>query len=180
MTSLRLDLHELLGAAAHEDPTGKALVEIRDLRSRCQEVESALSYARRVVQGRLDIAGTELRNRRDGGGHAETSDLIASLPIVLSERSRRGGMPRPPLDLEPPPFSTDVLERIDKVVEPADLGRVNELSDAELEALVDELGDLEQQLSEQRSLIHEVQDRLQAEVVRQYRTGVASVDDLLA
>lgn len=172
------------------DPTflseldARPLDELRVMRSRCQELENSLSYVRRMIQGRFDIVGGELQRRRDGGGAGDTSELIGRLPDILAEGSRTGGDPasvRPPSSLEPDAEVISQLEaRLDQVIDADQLGNVTALGD---EALVDAMAamkDLEDEVSTDRRAMHGVIDTVQAEVIRRYSSGEATVDGLLS
>ena len=73
------------------DIATREMDELRAMRARCQALENSLSYVRRLIQGRLDIAGAELQRRRGGGGAGDTGELIGLLPEVLSEGTRGAG-----------------------------------------------------------------------------------------
>lgn len=165
------------------DLGGRDMDELRALRTRCQALENALSYVRRLIQGRLDIAGGEVHRRTQGGEGGDTPELIGLLPDILSEGSRIHGGPgavRPPQSMEPDVEVTRQLEtRLDATVDPDDLARVTELSDTDLRAIIVALNQLEDEVSVMRRRIHDVIDALQAEVTRRYRTGEASVEGLL-
>ena len=66
----------------------RSLPELRELRAECQEIETELSYLRRLTQGRIDIVGGELHRRRSGGDPHDLSALIERLPEILSDRTR--------------------------------------------------------------------------------------------
>ena len=162
----------------------RPLDELRAMRSRCQELENSLSYVRRMIQGRFDIVGGELQRRRDGGGSGDTSELIGRLPDILAEGSRTAGGPgsvRPPSSLEPDAaVITQLEERLDGVISAEQLGNVTAVGD---EALVDAMAgmkNLEDEVSGDRRTLHGVIDAVQAEVVRRYSSGEATVDGLLS
>jgi len=163
---------------------GREMEELRAMRSRCQSLENSLSYVRRLIQGRLDIAGAEMQRRRSGGESGDTSELIGRLPDILSEGSRTFGGPgsvRPPISMEPDADVTRQLEvMLDAVISPDELSHATTLSDADLANAVTNLHDLEDKVSEQRRGLHTVIDQVQAEVTRRYRTGEANVDGLLS
>jgi hypothetical protein len=175
-TDVHIDLDQLITTPAPADLTGCTLVELRAIRDHYQDVENGLSYARRMVQGRLDTVATELQRRRDGA----TSDdsLLTRLPEALAGHSRGPGLPRPMPDLEPPAWADSLLTDADAVLPPSALTDLDEVADDRLEAAAAELGELEQQLSQSRHELHRVIDRVQDEVVGRYRNG-APVDDLL-
>ncbi len=161
----------------------RPLDELRVMRSRCQELENSLSYVRRMIQGRFDIIGGELQRRRDGGGAGDTGELIGRLPDILAEGSRTSGDPasvRPPSSLEPDTAVIAQLEaRLDGVISAEQLGNVTAMGD---EAIVDAMAamkDLEDEVSSNRRTMHGVIDAVQAEVIRRYSSGEATVDGLL-
>ena len=80
--------------------TALPMEQVRAMRAECQGLENALSYVRRVAQGRLDIVGAELARRRAGGDPTDLSELIGRLPDILADRTqaRSGVKARPPLD----------------------------------------------------------------------------------
>ncbi len=177
------ELDLVTDAAFLADLGNRDMDELRALRTRCQALENSLSYVRRLIQGRLDIAGGEAHRRGAGGEGGDTSELIGLLPDILSENSRIQGGPgtvRPPQSMEPDPDVTRQLEeRLEVTVSADDLGRVTELTDHELRNAVVALNELEDEVSRTRRRIHEVIDSIQAEVTRRYRTGEASVEGLL-
>lgn len=142
-------------------------------------MESALSYARRLAQGRLDIVGTELRARREGRAPAETRELIARLPDILAEGGRPPGRPRPPQDLEPPELAAELTAELDELVSVNQLGSLKDQTIEELSALAEQLFAWEKRVSEQRHRLHDLIDELQSEMKLRYQSGGASVDDLL-
>lgn len=157
--------------------------ELRAVRSRCQSLENALSYVRRLIQGRVDIVGGELQRRREGGGSGDVSELIGRLPDILSEGSRSEGGPgsvRPPHSMEPDSDVTAQLEvMLDEVITSGELGSVAELDEDRLEAALAGLNDLEDRVSANRKTLHSVIDSVQGEVIRRYSSGEESVDNLL-
>ena len=156
----------------------RTLPELREVRDRCQQVEAGLSYGRRLVQGRLDIVGLEVE-RRAVGGSTSTEALMERLPEVLAQHTRGGGTPRPVRDEELPAFTDELALELDRVVPPSDIGRLPELSDERIDTVMDLLQVLERRVSAKRHELHRVIDELQEEIVSRYRSGAASVDDLL-
>ena len=79
--------------------------ELRARRLECQTLEVALSYQRRMAQGRLDIVGAE-RTRRAGGASAPdpeagTDELVEQLSGILADRGRAPGLGRMPRLMAP-------------------------------------------------------------------------------
>lgn len=101
------------------------------------------------------------------------------LPEVLAQHTRGGGTPRPVRDEELPAFTDELALELDRVVPPSDIGRLPELSDERIDTVMDLLQVLERRVSAKRHELHRVIDELQEEIVSRYRSGAASVDDLL-
>jgi hypothetical protein len=163
-----------------EGLTAISMEELRNRRSECQTVEVSLSYSRRVVQGRLDIVLAELKHRQDG----TTSDLhslVEQLPEILSERVHAGGFGRMSAFMAPGADELDpaLAARIDAVADDRRLGNLTGASRDEVESLIDELRQLEVEISAQRKALFERIDTLQDELVRRYKSGEADPTSLL-
>ena len=169
----------ILDDAYVADLGGRAIEEIRAMRAECQDVETGLSYLRRVVQGRLDIVHAELTRRRSGGGPADLASLIDQLPEILGDHLRAPGNGRLPVSLEPGRVDPELQARFDAVAAEADLDAITDLDEAKLVAAGDALAELEQAISSRRRTLFDRIDELQAEITRRYRTGEASVETLL-
>lgn len=154
------------------------IADLRVLRERCQEIETGLSLGRRLVQGRLDIVMAELE-RRNGPAPLSDSAAMEQLPEVLSRHTRGGGVPRPVRDTELPAFTDDIALALDAMVPAEELPRLSEFETAQLVAAIDSLREFEVHVSQKRHEVHRVIDDLQEEIVGRYRSGAATVDDLL-
>src|SRR5689334_5349028 len=75
--------------------------EVRTMRADCVEVETGLSYLRRMVQGPLDIVNHELARRANGEGAADLATVVADLPESLADGPRPAGFGRLTQTLEP-------------------------------------------------------------------------------
>lgn len=174
-----LDLDRLL---ADDYVAGIGELPMADLRARkseCSEAEAALSYLRRLVQVRLDIVLAELQSRADGGT-GELSELVEQLPEILAEggtRTMAGRLPSLTLpDVEDHQLSAD----LDAIFDVDKAGALPQTDDAEVRRIADGLVELERRVSDQRRALHERLDMLQAEIVRRYKSGEATVDTLLS
>ena len=158
------------------------LSEVRARRTECQEVEVALSYARRIVQGRLDIIHAELERRAAGEGRSTSSDLVGRLQEgeMLSEHGRPPGLGRLPTLMAPGDDSDELLAEADEVAHQESLGNLPELGDDEVTELADRLVEIERSLSERRRRVFDRIDAFQAEIVRRYKSGAATTDSLLS
>lgn len=159
-----------------------SMPDVRQFRARASAAESDVSLVRRITQGRLDILGHEIR-RRAGDAQAGSAlpALLFDLPSLMTDASASAplGIPSRAISIEEPgALAVELVERVDAVVSPSALASVGDLSDAQLQELVDQLERMEQELSSLRRALHETIDGLQAEMVRRYRDGEASVDSV--
>jgi len=174
---MRIELEELITIDEPADLAGCSLAQLREVRDHYQDVEHGLSYARRIVQGRLDTVSVELERRGDaaiGGSDA----LLERLPDALAAHTRGPGLPRPIRDLEPPVWADNLLVELDEILTPSQLATIGTLDDADLVTAAARIGDVERDLSSMRHEVHGRIDRVQDELVGRYRSG-ATVDDLL-
>lgn len=173
-------LDELLAPSYVEALQDIPLPDVRARRAAATEVETGLSYLRRLIQGRLDIVAAERDRRAAGQAEGDVSDLVERLAGILSDHVRAPGMGRLPSTIGPGEVDESLLAELDRLVPPEDLAHLGNLSDDELEAIVSQVDRLEQDVSRRRKALFDVIDRLQAEIVRRYRTGEANVDNLLS
>ena len=155
------------------------LAELRARRGECQHVEETLSYLRRVVQGELDIVVGELERRRSGGDRDDLSDLVARLPQLLSSRVTTGTGGRFTVPSIPDNDTGSLGIELGALVTQHDLSELPNRNDDQLRMAAAELGAFEAKVSTLRRTLHDRIDAMQAELVRRYRTGEASVDKLL-
>lgn len=157
---------------------------LRAKRDACTQLETELSYLRRLAQARIDLilAESQLRHAPGGeGGEASTEDLVQRLPQILSDHERGEGPGRLPALLAPSQDEQVRLAgRVEELLPAGQLGSLAEYSHAKLDDLLVKLSQLERQVSAERRSLHDIQDRLQEELVRRYRSGEANVDALLS
>lgn len=172
---LRAILDEELG-----DLTALPMEEIRTRRASCREVETGLSYLRRLVQGRLDVVAAE-QARRDAGGSAEDDldELIARLPELLAASTRSPGLGRLPSDLSTGDVDEDLAAELEAIAADVDLTDPSGIESAELATIVAGLESFERQVSDLRRQLFDRIDALEGELTRRYRSGEATVDSLL-
>ena len=157
--------------------SGLADLDLDELRSRRREAEQEeadLSYVRRMLQGRMDILRAEL-SRRSGGGE----EIVDHLAQVLGDSTRSDhGLGR---FLRVEPSRVDEHRRlVEQVIADVGVSDVQGRSDDELRAAVERLEGFEHAVSEDRRRVQQVMDALTTEVADRYKSGAASVDDLLA
>lgn len=158
--------------------TGLPDLELDELRARRREAEQEeadLSYIRRMLQGRMDILRAELARRADGGD----DKIVAHLAEVLADSGRSDhGLGR---FLRVEPSRVDEHRRdVEQVIADVGVSDVENHSDDELRAALGRLEGFERGVSEDRQRVQHVMDSLTKEVAERYRSGAASVDDLLA
>lgn len=171
-----ISLEQLITFDEPTDLSSLALADLRGLRDRYQEIENGLSYARRLIQGRLDTVSVEMERRTE---HDADRDLVHRLPSALAAHTRGPGLPRPNPELEPPSWADDLVADVDRVLGPAALGDLTDMSDGALADAAASIAVDEREVSAVRHEVHRRIDRVQDEIVSRYRAG-ASVDDLLS
>jgi hypothetical protein len=153
--------------------------ELRSRRIRAAEVEVGLSFARRLVQGHLDILLAESDHRKAGTAPIDPSTMVERLPSILADRVHTPGNGRLVTLLAPARSDHQHLNRVDAIVEAARLVDLPSLDDAGLSDSKEALYGLERDVSRERRALHEVMDRLQQELIRRYKVGEVTVDSLL-
>lgn len=161
-----------------------SLDEIRTKRNQCQDAEETLSLKRRMVQGRLDIVQADLYRRSGGGQQLDPDDIVGSLTEILTDRGDRHLGPGRLTSVDPEdttigPDYDQFVARLDEIVSGTDLTDLGEKDEQWVRSVADQLEQLERSVSEQRHVLHRHIDKFQAEVIRRYKSGEASVDNLL-
>lgn len=160
------------------------LAELRERRHEADQEEVDLSYARRLLQGRLDILRAEQASRRGDGplshGQPHTdAEIVAALKEILTDEGTR----QPPLGLgrhmgaEPSRVGENRREAERAV---ADIGGsdLTALTDADLALAIENLSALEHRLSASRRQVQVVMDGLTDEIARRYAAGEVALPDL--
>jgi hypothetical protein len=156
--------------------------EVRSKRDACQRAEVALSYVRRVLQGKLDLIEAE-QERRAGGGLRDASALIDKLPEILADGPAGRSTPHPPM-VTMPGVAAGLSEAFEVELSAIsgleDLaGNVGLLDDAALGEFANRIRATEAQVSARRRGLHERIDQIQAQIVARYKSGEANVQSLL-
>ena len=151
--------------------------EVRRMRDECEEEESGISFARRVLQGRLDILRAEALRREHGGGPDSNGSLLSALPGILADDAL-GARPRVTRFLVPP--SVQYHRRaVERLVDDEVLATLGQRGNDELADLAHELASKERELSVTRRTVLERLDRLQDELTSRYKAGMADVQEVL-
>jgi hypothetical protein len=160
----------------------RPLSEIRSMRAECGQLEAQLSYARRLVQGRLDIVQAERMRRAAGMPPSDLADLVAAIPEMLSPRVMAS--PTSGLRVAGGHRSLDIGEHDDPVLEAeldavfagSQLVTLPAASDEHVASVAEKLAELERDVSQRRRAALDAFDALSAEMVRRFRTGEATID----
>lgn len=143
------------------------LDELRQRRATAEDVESQVSYYRRLLHGRMDLLNFEMRRR---SGEEERS-LLDALPEILATGMVFGAEPNlRHIEVMPPLPTTTGRRLIDKIMNDGVLTELPDLTDDEVVEALERLRDVEAQLSGQRRQLHNVIDQLQEEIVARYRS----------
>ena len=160
-----------------KDLEGVSVDELRERRAVLDELDTELSYYRRMLHGRMDLLSFELR-RRSG---EETRTLVEALPQILADGV--GGTHRSPipkeLPLDPPDAGGEDRHPVDTILQDDFLAHLPTIDDDELIAIQSTLTDAEHIISKERREVYEVYDVINAELTRRYKEGLADAGDLL-
>jgi hypothetical protein len=146
----------VLDPAYVSDLENRTLAELRAMHDECVELETEVSYVRRVTQARIDILRAEVERRERG---ESIEDLIRALPQILSDPGPRGtpASSHLPLKLAPEEESewNAELAEFDTV-----LVELPTLSDDALGDSIERLRSVERDVSSERRALHAVLDRI--------------------
>ncbi|MBA2326708.1 MAG: hypothetical protein H0V95_08715 [Actinobacteria bacterium] len=152
-----------------DDRASCSLEELRSRHSECLEIETEVSYVRRLAQARLDILRAELSRRAAGGS---VGDLIAALPQILADEGPRAPVTesRLPRHLAP---SMDIKwnRGLEHLAFDETLATLPTLSDADLESRIEQLSTLERELSERRRSLHRVIEAIELDLASRHEVG---------
>ncbi|WP_432562314.1 RsiG family protein [Kineococcus sp. SYSU DK003] len=160
------------------------LATLRQHRTTAEQEEADLSYARRLIQGRLDLLGAEEERRTGTDGAADVrharsdAELVAKLTDVLADPRRTNhGMGR--FTSVEPSRVGEHRRRAELAVADPHLSDLSAMDDSQLKAARERLVELEHELSADRSRVQQAMDACTDEITRRYRDGVVSVDEAL-
>lgn len=155
------------------------LDDIRARRAEADQEEVDLSYARRMLQGRLDILRAEREARESGrpglGEPRSDSEIAAQLSKILADEPRVDhGLGRHISSAQPSRVG-ETRREAERAV--ADVGGSDlaHLTDAELLGALEHLEDVERRVSRARRQVQGVVDSLTAEIARRYTSGEVPV-----
>lgn len=154
------------------------LDEVRVRRADADQEEADLSYARRLLQGRIDLLRAEREARLEGGtpvrqprSDAEIADALST--ILGGERRRDRGLGR---HLGAGPTRVGEHRReAERAVADVASSDARALSDEELTDALDHLAAIEAKVSRTRHDVQSVVDTLTEEIARRYMGGEVTV-----
>jgi hypothetical protein len=151
------------------------LEELRVRRADADQEEVDLSYARRLLQGRLDILRAEQASRR-GDGQVNLQprsdvEIVAALSRILADETRQTrGLGRH-VSSSAPSRVGEHRREAERAV--ADVGGSDlaALDDVQLAEAIANLADIEARVSRARRQVQAVVDLLTEEIARRYAAG---------
>jgi hypothetical protein len=162
-------IDRVLDPAYLTDIPSCSLDDLRARHSECLEIETEVSYVRRLAQARLDILRAELDRRAAGGS---VGDLIAALPQILADAGPRASVTesRLPRHLAP---SMDIKwnRGLESLVFDGTLANLPTLSEQELRLAIEQLSTLERELSDRRRALHGVIEAIELDLAARHKVG---------
>lgn len=151
------------------DLDGRDSETLRAMKAECAALENAVSYSRRLAQGRIEILEAEQRRRAEG---RPLSELIEQLPTILAGESGRAGAAHTRL-AEP---DAEIIELrwpdgSERLLSDDSLANLPTLSDADLAATIAALRAFERDLSGHRRSLHGVIDGIEREIATRAAAG---------
>jgi len=178
MTETRRRIDRIQDPAFLADLADLPIDEVRARRAMCDDLDIELSYYRRMLHGRMDLLAFEAR-RRAG---EEEQTLLEALPRILAQGAytTQPGLPERAVPIEVPDIPSPGRRLVDQALQGDFLMRLPSMSDDDIRDVQDFLEQVEAGVSQQRRAAHQALDRLQEELTRRYREGLADPGELLA
>jgi hypothetical protein len=180
----RRPIDRVLAPGYTDDVRALSPAELRTRRHEAEQEEVDLSYARRLLQGRLDLLRSEQARRRGDEaattpGERSDEEIVRDIVAAMGEDAPRRdhGLGRY-LDIEPSRVG-EHRRAAEMVVADPHISDGAQLSDDELADAIDRISNLEQDVSLSRQRVQQVSDALTEEVARRFREGELSVGDSL-
>jgi hypothetical protein len=171
----RRRIDRVLAPAFIEAIDGLDLEELRVRRADADQEEVDLSYARRLLQGRLDILRAEQSGRTsDGPAPSQPrtdAEIVAALSRILGDEQRQTrGLGRHVSNATPSRIGEHRREA-ERAVSDVGGSDPRSLSDVELAESIARLTDIEARVSRSRRQVQQVVDLLTEEIARRYQAG---------
>lgn len=176
----RRRLDRILAPGYLDDLSARSTDEIRSMRDECEEEECGVSFARRILQGKLDILRAEALRRRDAGeGDGDIRSLLDALPNILSDEVTARPLRSRVTRFLVPPSVRHHRREVERLAGEQVLSSLAHRPIEELTQYVQVLTGRERELSHLRRRLLDQLDVLQDELARRYRQGQADVAELL-
>lgn len=144
---------------------------VREMHEECLAVETEVSYVRRLAQARIDIVEAELDRRERGGS---VGDLVAALPQILADETPRHDPASSHLPRHIGPAPDIQWQRgLESLITDATLVNLPTLPDDELRSTLEQLRQLEDEVSNKRRALHRVIDAIEADLTDRHKVGHA-------
>jgi hypothetical protein len=156
----------------------RSLDEVRAMEAECTEIETEVSYVRRLAQARIDLLEAELERRAKGGGTLGGWSNDQEMADALAEILTDDGPRRPPADTRipdplAPSMQIEFNRGLEHLVSDATLANLPTVSEDELRATVSQLRELEQEVSSTRHDLHRVMESLERDLAQRLAVGQA-------
>ncbi|MBV8951724.1 MAG: aerial mycelium formation protein [Actinobacteria bacterium] len=169
MKQQRRRIDRILDPSYLGDVKSRSTDELQGMHDECAEVETEVSYVRRLAQARIDILVAELDRRAAGGS---LGSLIDALPRILADNGARSGpgSVRMPQQMAPT-MDVEWTRGLEPLVTDATLANLPALADDDVRSTVERLRTLETEVSATRRSLHRVIDALDRELASRLRVG---------
>ncbi len=167
ITTDRID--QVLEPSYSADLAARDSDRLRAMKAECAALETAVSYSRRLAQGRIEILEAEQQRRSDG---RPLSDLIDKLPQILGGDSGRAGAAHTRL-AEPEAAIVELRwpDGRERLLADDSLANLPTVTDSDLTSTLESLRSFERELSEQRRALHGVIDGIEHEIATRAAAG---------
>jgi hypothetical protein len=143
----------------------RSVADVRAMHAECLELETEVSYVRRLSQARIDILEAEIERRSTGGS---VEDLINSLPQILADAGPRGNpaTSRLPLQMAPQQESewAPELEESEGL-----LANLTSLTEEQVRDAISSLRSLERGVSDERRELHGVIEHIDRDLAEKLK-----------
>lgn len=164
-------LDKVLDPSYLADLPSRPVEEVQAMKAECVELETEVSFVRRLAQARMDILDAE-RARRDTGG--SLADLVADLSRILADDGPRPAPAQAHLPQHLAPSAAIEWTRgLEPLVGDATLIRLPDLSDEDLADTRRQLGELERDVSDARNSVHAVLHTLEMELAERIQAATS-------
>lgn len=154
-------IQHLVDPAYTSELSAIGLHDLREMRAECNEVETAVSYTRRLAQGRFEILSAEQARRKAGGS---VGDLVADLPRILGEERGRSSAANARLvETAEPKIELDWGPQSHLIADDS-LATLDDIGDDDLAKTLVALSDFERELSGYRHALHGVLASIEREI----------------